>query len=169
VYQLTGIRVSDPHLSSSETLGDLYDHLYAAAKPQPKSLLQAIKSEGNEARRRANIQARAGKPARRRADLGDLINLGNVELRTRPFTKKEVRIKTGLNKVVTRALAERGLRKNALDVDTRKSLENRVGVVEGTRKVPEFGKVLSSRGAAYLEEETRKRKQREEDAQRATL
>jgi hypothetical protein len=166
VYQLTGIRVSDPHLSSSHTLGDLYDHLCDAAKPKATTLYKAIISEGHQARERANRQARSGKPRPQRADLGDLINLGNVELRRRSPNKMELRRKAGLQKVYQKALAERGLQPNALDERIYQKLKNKVGVVEGTRRVPSFGKALSSKGASYLADQTRKRREREEEEQR---
>ncbi|KAG9191888.1 hypothetical protein G6011_10622 [Alternaria panax] len=109
LYQLTSCRISDPHLSSANTLGDLYSHLLEAAKPQPTSLYSAIHVEGQKARERAKQQAASEVVTKRRADLGDLINLGNVELRRVKANKTEKRSKTGLDKVVNYALWERGL------------------------------------------------------------
>lgn len=109
LYQLTGIRISDPLLASSNTLGDLYGNLCAAAKPQPTTVYSSIFIEGGKARVRAKQQASTQASSRRRADLGDLIRLGNVELRRVKANLKEKRTKTGLQKVYTYALHERGL------------------------------------------------------------
>lgn len=65
--------------------------------------------EGQKARERAKQQATSDAAAKRRADLGDLINLGNVELRRVKPTKIEKRSKTGQDKVISYALWERGL------------------------------------------------------------
>jgi hypothetical protein len=66
-----------------------------------------MQMEGREARERASrIDALATK---KKADLGDLINLGNVELRSSKPTKVEKRSKTGMDKVLSYALYERGL------------------------------------------------------------
>lgn len=91
---------------------------------------------------------------RKKVDLGDLLTLGNVELhRTKP-TATDKRKKTGLNKVVHYALWERGLThdKNVEDVPVGRSSKT---VVEGTRAVPEFGSVLSAKGAAFLAKQTK--------------
>jgi hypothetical protein len=83
----------------------MYDYLCAAAKPQPTSLYSAIYMQGQKARQRAKKHG----ANTRRADLGDLIRLGNVELRSTPRTKVEMREKKGMQKVVQYALWERGL------------------------------------------------------------
>jgi hypothetical protein len=87
----------------------LYSYLLEAAKPQPTSLFTAIHIEGQKARERAKQQAASETATKRRADLGDLINLGNVEIRRVKPTKTEKRSKTGQDKVVSYALWERGL------------------------------------------------------------
>jgi hypothetical protein len=93
--------------------------------------------------------------------------MGNVELRLRRPDKTEIRRKTGLQKVYQKALSERGLQPNALDRDMSAKIKDQIGVVEGTRAVPSFGKALSSKGADYLAEQTRKRRERGEEDQRA--
>lgn len=169
-YQLTGLHISDPQLNTSKTLGDLYGHLCAAAKPRPTALHGVIYVEGEKARReRAKQQAATQAPPRRRADLGDLIALGNVEIR--PYRshgniEKERQTKIGQLKVINYALEERGLTntqyresKKTTEVDDH-PLGLRVAVpknlVEGTRAVPEFGKPLSSYERNLLVRETKK-------------
>ncbi|KZM24044.1 mitochondrion [Ascochyta rabiei] len=110
LLQLTGTRIADPLLSSSTTLGDLYGHLRDAAKPAPTSLFSALHTEGQHLREKAKQQATLdASPRKPRADLGDLIHLGNVELRRSKPTLTEKRTKTGMEKVVQYALWERGL------------------------------------------------------------
>ncbi|KAH4117859.1 hypothetical protein HBI62_070740 [Parastagonospora nodorum] len=167
VFQLTGIRISDPHLTSSTTIGQLYDHVYEAAKPQPTSLYSAIHIEGANARRRAK---RSDNPnpsrSQRRADLGDLITAGNVQLRKNRPTKMEIRTKTGQAKSITRALRERGLLTNS-ELDTRRDspLKDKIGLIEGTRDIPDFGKPLSSKSVNYLIEHRKKDAKKQEAAE----
>lgn len=146
----------------------MYGYLCAAAKPQPTSLFSAIHVEGQKARERAKQQPETDATARRRADLGDLINLGNVELRRVKATKTEKRTKTGLDKVVQYALWERGLGSSRpskpVQHGKRKSL-----VLEGTRTVPEFGKPMSSKGATFLAKKTREWKEEQERQARASI
>jgi hypothetical protein len=71
-----------------------------------------------------------------------------------------VREKTGMEKVVKYALWERGLLSNSQDRGGNAKLFDRLGVVEGSRNVPKFGKPLSNKGANYLAEKTRERRQR---------
>jgi hypothetical protein len=89
--------------------------------------------------------------ANRKADLGDLVHLGNVQLRRTKPTKTDKRIKTGLEKKVQYALHERGLR---VPQRNRSQMRKKT-IVEGTRDVPEFGKALSSRAANYATKKTR--------------
>jgi hypothetical protein len=167
VFQLTGIRISDPHLTSSTTIGQLYDHVYEAAKPQPTSLYSAIHIEGANARRRAK-RSDDPNPSRsqRRADLGDLITAGNVQLRKNRPTKMEIRTKTGQAKSITRALRERGLLANS-ELDTRRDspLKDKIGLIEGTRDIPDFGKPLSSKSVNYLIEHRKKEAKKQEAAE----
>ncbi|KAF2632366.1 actin-domain-containing protein [Macroventuria anomochaeta] len=110
LLQLTGTRIPDPLLSSSTTLGDLYGHLRDAAKPAPTSLFSALHTEGQYLREKAKTQITAEDSSRQqRANLGDLLTLGNVELRKSKPTLTEKRTKTGMEKVVQYALWERGL------------------------------------------------------------
>jgi hypothetical protein len=67
-----------------------------------------------------------------------------------------------MEKVVKYALWERGLLPSSLDRGRDAKLRDRLGVVEGSRDVPRFGKPLSNKGANYLAERTRERRQRVE-------
>lgn len=112
LLQLTGTRISDPLLSSSRTLGDIYGHLRDAAKPAPSSLFSALHSEGQYIREKAKTQITPSDVLvnqKKKADLGDLLTLGNVELKKSKPTMTDRRTKTGMEKVVQYALWERGL------------------------------------------------------------
>ncbi|KAF2852844.1 actin-domain-containing protein [Plenodomus tracheiphilus IPT5] len=150
VHQLTSLRIPDPQLSSTETLGDLFGYLCAAAKPQPTTLHSAIFIEGQKARERSkHQQSRHDSPARQKANLGDLINLGNVEIRrTRP-NKTEKNIKTGLDKVVQYALWERGLHVPGHTSSSRKG-EKKVHRSKSAVGGPDLGRLISKEGAEYL-------------------
>lgn len=126
-------------------------------------MYSAIHIEGQKARERAKQQAADKAAARKRADLGDLITLGNVELRRVKATKTEKRTKTGMDKVLQYALWERGLAASATQQQSKPADENALGfrlgfknAKEGSREVPEFGKVVSSKGATLLAKRTRK-------------
>jgi actin-related protein 6 len=145
LLQLTGTRISDPLLTSTSTLGELYGHLRDAAKPQPTSLYSAIHIEGQRAREVAKQNTLVdASPKKQRANVGDLIHLGNVELRRTKPTLTEKRVKTGMEKVVQYALWERGL-------DTK----GKKGVGRPKRNVP-VGTPLSMRAAKFLVSKTRK-------------
>jgi hypothetical protein len=109
--------------------------------------------EGQRARERAKrTDALATK---KKADLGDLINLGNVELRRTKPTQIEKTIKTGLDKVMTYALYERGLLGNGRPMRTQAGqMKQRQGrskkVVGQGQAKPEFSKPLSSKSANWL-------------------
>lgn len=134
------------------TLGDLYGALCAAAQPQSATLFTTLHREGQRAREKLKQQ---GTTSERKANLGDLLTLGNVELRRVRPTKAENRVKTGLDKVVQYALWERGLGsgRSALSVQHRRQ---KSAVREGTREVPEFGRVIGSRAADYLSQQTKR-------------
>lgn len=89
----------------------MYGHLRDAAKPAPASLFSAVHSEGQYLREKAKTQITASDvpSQKKRADLGDLLTLGNVELKKSKPTMTERRTKTGMEKVVQYALWERGL------------------------------------------------------------
>lgn len=74
---------------------------------------------------------------KKRPDLGDLLTLGNVELRKSKPTATEKRTKTGMEKVVQYALWERGL-----DSKGR-------GRGKGRKDVP-VGAPLSKKSARFL-------------------
>ncbi|KAF1351573.1 hypothetical protein EJ07DRAFT_137371 [Lizonia empirigonia] len=145
LLQLTGTRIADPLLTSTSTLGDLYGHLRSAAKPAPTSLFSALHTEGQHLRAQAkqHSTSTSAAPTRPRANLGDLIHLGNVELRRSKPTLTEKRTKTGLEKVVQYALWERGL-------DTKR----RRGAAKSGKDVP-VGTPLSQRSARFLVARTR--------------
>jgi hypothetical protein len=135
----------------------LYNYLCGAAKPQPTSLFSAIHVEGQKARERAKQQqatTESSASTKRKADLGDLINLGNVELRRVKPTKTEKRTKAGLDKVVQYALWERGLGNGMPSTSAKKGKRKSRSVGQGrTRSV--FGKPMSSKGAGFLAKKTR--------------
>ncbi|CAO2658305.1 Nn.00g060280.m01.CDS01 [Neocucurbitaria sp. VM-36] len=164
LLQLTGLHISDSKLTSAGTLGDLYGYLCATARPQPTSLFSTIHVEGQKARERAKQQSTPKVLSRRRADLGDLINLGNVELRRVKPTKTEKRTKTGLDKVVQYALWERGLK-----IPKAPSRgKSRPQVLEGTRQASNYGKPMSGKGANFLAKRTREWREEHEKQTRAS-
>jgi hypothetical protein len=92
---------------------------------------------------------------KRKADLGDLITLGNVEIRRVKATKPEKRSRIGLDKVVHYALWERGLG-TGMPLTTAKKGKRRARAVVGlSRKRAEFSKPLSGKGADFLAKKTR--------------
>ena len=131
-------------------------------------MFSAIHVEGQKARERAKQQSAPDTLSRRRADLGDLIKLGNVELRRVKPTKTEKRTKIGLDKVVQYALWERGLGDgNSPRVGNRGKSRSRI--LEGTRQAPEFGKPMSGKGATYLAKKTREWREEQERQARASI
>ena len=141
LLQLTGTRIADPNLNSSRTLGEIYGHLRDAAKPSPPSLFAKLHTEGQILREKAKAQIIASdvpSQPKKKADLGDLLVLGNVEMhRSRP-TKKDERVKIGLEKVVEYALWERGLATK----EGRRNKKKRVDVP--------IGMPLSEKSAKFL-------------------
>lgn len=115
----------------------MYGHLRDAAKPAPTSLFSALHTEGQYIRQKAKSELSIDETKKRRADLGDLLTLGNVELRRAKPTMTEKRTKTGMEKVVQYALWERGL-------DTKGSRRGK-----GRKDVP-VGTPLSQRSAKFL-------------------
>lgn len=89
----------------------MYGHLRDAAKPAPTSLFSALHTEGQYLREKAKTQVTASDVLhqKKKADLGDLLTLGNVELKKSKPTLTDKRTKTGMEKVVQYALWERGL------------------------------------------------------------
>lgn len=177
LHQLTGRRISDPQLTTSTTLGDLYSCFCAAAKPHSTSLRKTIYLEGRTTveRRAKTLKQHAPQQVsfqpspRRKADLGDLIKLGNVSLLRKKPTDNELRTKTGMKKVIDFALLERGLDRqpNQFSRRTRDRddshragaplplLRTRSGpLVEGTRSVPQYGKVVPNKAARLLAKKT---------------
>ncbi|KAF7566700.1 Ribosomal-L50 domain containing protein [Pyrenophora tritici-repentis] len=150
LYQLTNYRVPDVKLASINNLGELFNLLSDASKPQPASLFTAMLQEGQRARQRAKRQPASDVSSKRKADLGDLITLGNVELRREKPTKTEKRVTTGLQKVIGYALWERGLAsRSRITTPSTKGKKTRRVAREGGKQ-PQFVKALSSKGAAYL-------------------
>ncbi|KAH7078171.1 actin-domain-containing protein [Paraphoma chrysanthemicola] len=155
VFQLTGLRLSDSQLTASKTLGDLYRHLCDAAKPKPKSLHSAIYLEGHKARERAKQREGVTGTSKSRADLGDLITLGNVQIRRVEPDKAEKRTKTGVQKVINYALWERGLTNGTARKPKQPSSGKGPRVLEGTWQIPEFGQPVSSKTMAMLAKKRR--------------
>jgi hypothetical protein len=149
IFQLTGIRISDTHLTSAKSVGHMYDYLSAATKPKPTSLHTAIHQQGQKARQLAKKKGTVEATARRRADLGDLINLGNVAIRSSKPTELEVSTKKGLQKVISYALWERGL--GHLPPNLKKPLRGPA--------VPLSAKLLSPDDASHRKEQTKSRKE----------
>ncbi len=89
----------------------MYGHLRDAAKPAPTSLFSALHTEGQYLREKAKMHITTSNTLthQKDADLGDLLTLGNVELKKSRSTMTEKRTKVGLEKVVQYALWERGL------------------------------------------------------------
>ncbi|KAF2473090.1 uncharacterized protein BDR25DRAFT_341269 [Lindgomyces ingoldianus] len=96
LLQLTSLRITDHLLNNSSTLGDLYTHLLAAAKPKPKKLIDQIRAEGE-------IQDKV-KPG-----MEDLLRLPNVKLKDKRVTKVDKEREVGRWKVIEYALRERDL------------------------------------------------------------
>ncbi|KAF2190977.1 hypothetical protein K469DRAFT_746439 [Zopfia rhizophila CBS 207.26] len=93
--QLTGLRISDPHINDIRTLGDLYGHLNQAAKPKPKKLMQIIQEESKRNKRKKGME--------------ELMRLPNVRLSDRRVTPVDRDREVGRWKVMEYALRERGL------------------------------------------------------------
>lgn len=89
----------------------MYGFLRDVAKPAPASLFSTLHTEGQIIREKAKTQLTATDilHPKKKATVGDLLTLGNVELKRRKPTATEKRIDTGLHKVVEYALWERGL------------------------------------------------------------
>lgn len=99
-----------------------------------------LHTEGQHLREKAKQQPTIDASAKKmRANLGDLIHLGNVELKRAKPTMTEKRTKTGMEKVVQYALWERGL-------DTKGKKRNSG---KGGRDVP-VGAPVSQRTAKFL-------------------
>jgi hypothetical protein len=127
--------------------------------------------EGNRARERAKRTDALA--AKKKADLGDLTILGNVELRRSKLTKVEKRSKTGIDKVLSYALYERGL-SSGVPVRRRQDIANKTLPKRSKAKKSrhleeatlEYGKPLSSGGASYLAKKTKERKEEMEKKMR---
>lgn len=109
--------------------------------------------EGQKARERAKQQVASEAATKRRADLGDLINLGNVELRRVKANKTEKRSKTGLDKVVNYALWERGLG-SGTPSRLQEIRRRKARGVRHVRTQREFVNPLSSKAANFLASKT---------------
>lgn len=89
-----------------------------------------------------------------------------MQIRKSKPTKIEIRTRTGQAKSITRALRERGLLANS-ELDTRRDrpLKDIIGLIEGTRDIPDFGKPLSSKSVNYLIEHRKKEAKKQEEAE----
>ncbi|KAF2644776.1 hypothetical protein P280DRAFT_443787 [Massarina eburnea CBS 473.64] len=156
--QLTGLYISDPKLTSAETLGELYHHFCAAAKPKPARLFSQIHVLGQRQAQVAKQAAQTSDPTvptpRTKPNISTLLKLNNVEIhRTRPNAFEE-RKKKGLNKVIGKEIRARGLNN-----DYRSRYTSQTESIEGTRKVPRFGTPVSPTAATLLKERTERIKQ----------
>jgi hypothetical protein len=95
--QLTGFRISDPHLNTSHTLGDLYGNLVAASKPKPTKLYDMVQLES---------QLHQNK---KRPGMEQLRTLPNVQMHPRKISPMDKDKQVGRWKVIEYALAEREL------------------------------------------------------------
>lgn len=154
------MRVSDTQLSKTKTLGELYEHLHEAAKPQPATLFSALHVQGQKAREQAKRAPETRNTSYKKAGLGELIHMGNVELRRTKLNSTEKRRATGLDKVVQYALWERGLGRGKASRSIAQG-KARVPVLEGTREVPEFGKPMSGNAASYLATKSQERREQQ--------
>ncbi|RMZ71761.1 Actin arp-6 [Pyrenophora seminiperda CCB06] len=155
LYQLTNYRIPDAKLASINNLGDLYHFIHDAFKPHPANLFTAMHQEGQRARIRAKREPLSDSDAKpkRKADLGDLLTLGNVQLLRSKPTKLDKRTKTGLTKVIGYALWERKLTPQPLLTSSTTKIKGKKTkrvVLQPGRKLPQFAKPLSGKGADYL-------------------
>jgi hypothetical protein len=108
--QLTGLYITDPKLTSTTTLGELYHHFCVAAKPELDKVFKYVQVEGSKENQKAKeTDGVATKQKKPRATVGELLKLGHVQVLSKRPTAKDERKKTGLHKAVNRELKERGL------------------------------------------------------------
>jgi hypothetical protein len=167
--QLTGLYVSDPNLTTTSTLGELYHHFCVAAKPDLAKVYKYIQVEGSKENHKANDLAGIWtKQQKARPTVGELLKLGNVQVHSKKPTAKEERKKTGLHKAIRRELKQRDLldrrpqgRDERLQQINERMLRSReTNMIEGTRVAPQFGTVVAREAAHLLKERTeRKRKE----------
>lgn len=168
--QLTGLYISDPNLTSASTLGDLYHHLCDAEKPKPTKLFNLLNIEGSRQNHKANRLAESGQAAieiaaEKKPGVGELLKLRNVQIFGKKPNAVEERRKTGLQKVVhqelksRRLVAKRGQRvspEKEVELQARRLAES--GVIEGTRRAPEFGLPIPPTIAEKMKKRTEKKK-----------
>lgn len=106
--------------------------------------------EGQRSRQRAKSQIGSQTATKQRADLGDLIVAGNVDLRRSKPTKTEKSVKSGMEKVVQYALWERGL-SNGPSHSLSQEGQNKAMFKEDTRRTPQSGVPLGLQKAKDLE------------------
>jgi hypothetical protein len=108
--QLTGLYITDPKLTSATTLGELYHHFCAAAKPELDKVFKYVQVEGSKENQKAKeTNSVATKQKKPRATVGELLKLGHVQVLSKRPTAKDERKKTGLHKAINRELKERDL------------------------------------------------------------
>ncbi|KAL1610459.1 hypothetical protein SLS60_002127 [Paraconiothyrium brasiliense] len=111
--QLTGHYISDPQLTSSKHLGDLYHHVCGRAKPTPTEVYSYIHTEGTRQNTKINQLMRnhaEGSVLKVKAPVtGELLKARNVQLLKKKLTKADRRVELGLNKVVRREMISKGL------------------------------------------------------------
>ena len=165
--QLTGLYISDPNLTSTDSLGELYHHFCVAAKPELAKVYKFIQVEGSKENHKAKkLDSVWTKQKKARPTVGELLKLGNVQVYSKKPTVKDERKKTGLHKAIRRNLRQRGL----LDrrPQTRESRWEQVhemrlrkretNMIEGTRVAPQYGTVIARDAAQLLKERTERKK-----------
>ncbi|KAF2712404.1 hypothetical protein K504DRAFT_488839 [Pleomassaria siparia CBS 279.74] len=110
LIQLTGIRISDPHLNSVQTVGDLYGQLCSASKPKPKKLYDTIRVEAEKKSvvTKTSPELTATR-TKKKHSMGELLSIPNVSIRAKRLKSYHKHRQIGLDKVIKFALAERNL------------------------------------------------------------
>ncbi|KAJ4305086.1 hypothetical protein N0V90_000616 [Kalmusia sp. IMI 367209] len=156
--QLTGQYISDFNLTSARTLGDLYHHICGAAKPATSKVHAYINIEGaRQNQRMEELQISqpdaAALAAKRKAHVGELLELGNVKIhRVRP-NKVQQRTQIGLYKEVGRKLQLKDL------INNERPRRFNETIVEGTKLVPSFGLPVSPNATQKLKERTESKRE----------
>ncbi|KAJ4349604.1 uncharacterized protein N0V89_008220 [Didymosphaeria variabile] len=136
--QLTGHYISDPQLTSSKHLGDLYHHICGSAKPTTTDVYSYIHTEGTRQNTKINQLMRThaeGSVLKVKAPVtGELLKARNVQLLKKNPTKADRRVELGLNKVVRREMISRGLLPDPEKQRTMKGLQ-RPGVVKRRKEL----------------------------------
>lgn len=163
INQLTGLYISDPVLTSVKTLGELYQHVCAAAKPKPKNLYSQLHIVGQHQAEIAKKSKNAAAP-QTKSNLGTLLKLRNVEILRKKPNAKELRTKKGLNKVIAKELRKGPLGVGPVRLDRKATraeksyLKRETMPIEGTRIAPDLGVPVTPTAAHLLKDRTARKK-----------